>query len=621
MFVGRTILTLAACLLISHVNSFSPPASSIVGGRGILLLQTRTTSTTTARAQSVNDNVSFHYDQEPRGTSYISQISKQDLHERRQMRRPAQYQQRADRQRRRAALNNRGAGFVVPTQQQQRIVVPPPSMQRQQPMQQQPGFVTTPPIMSQPPPMQQGVPHPQYQYMTNNNYSPLLTNNQSSINNNNNNDDDEFNTFKNNVANSLQSMTNLLREMQQSQSIQSKDVQMLSLKVADMTNRLEKTTNNVNIHSNNQRQGRMNDGDVDYMVDLVSKNFGVSLDGKFNQKITNNANSNNNQRQSRMNDGDVDYLVDIIDKNFGVSLDGKFNQKIKDVIVDNDNEREGLGNNNSSNEDEQKYYPISKVAQLEAKINKIDASIQSIEEKFNVDTFMMNERLDDIEDDISFENGGGMQFNQQVPLPPPPPPEPSFMEQQQRPPPLPPPMPPAFEEEGPPPPPPPLQEGGYDSIYMDDGRTYFQERNYNDPFQQQQQAIPSQQQQQKQQQQQYGNSVNESSTSYHYNNEPNTSFISSFSKVDNERRRQFQPFRRDEQRRYVNGVSVKEQLPRGVRAPPHRRYESIGPPPPPPRQMMMEPMMDEPYNMNMNHMMYEDGPIMMEEEYFYDDMY
>ena len=187
-------------------------------------------------------------------------------------------------------------------------------------------------------------------------------------------------------------------------------------------------------------------------------------------------------------------------------------------------------------------------------------------------------------------------------------------------------MPPgAFEEEGPPPPPP--QEGGYDSIYMDDGRTYFQERNYNDPFQQQQQqqAIPSQQQQQKQQQQQqYGNSVNESSTSYHYNNEPNTSFISSFSKVDNERRRQFQPFRRDEQqRRYVNGLSVNEQLPRGVRAPqPHRRYESIGPPPPPPRQMMVEPgMMDEPY-INMNHnMMYEDGPIMMEEEYFHDDMY
>ena len=91
MFVGRTILTLAACL-IPHVDSFSPPASSIVGGgRGGIVLQTRTTSTTTARAQSVNDNVSFHYDQEPRGTSYISQISKQDLHERRQMRRPAQY--------------------------------------------------------------------------------------------------------------------------------------------------------------------------------------------------------------------------------------------------------------------------------------------------------------------------------------------------------------------------------------------------------------------------------------------------------------------------------------------------------------------------------------------------
>ena len=64
-------------------------------------------STFSSSSQSANDNVgnTFHYDQEPRGTSYISQISQRDLWERRQLRRPKRGNERLVNTMRRDAPN------------------------------------------------------------------------------------------------------------------------------------------------------------------------------------------------------------------------------------------------------------------------------------------------------------------------------------------------------------------------------------------------------------------------------------------------------------------------------------------------------------------------------------
>ena len=68
---------------------------------------TSSLSSTFSSSQSANDNVgkSFHYDQEPRGTSYISQISQRDLWERRQLRRPKRGNERLVNTKRRDAPN------------------------------------------------------------------------------------------------------------------------------------------------------------------------------------------------------------------------------------------------------------------------------------------------------------------------------------------------------------------------------------------------------------------------------------------------------------------------------------------------------------------------------------
>ena len=61
-------------------------------------------------------------------------------------------------------------------------------------------------------------------------------------------DGEDFGISKDNVSANLKSMTNLLNEMQQSQSIQSSDVQ-LTFKVADMADRLygaEQMKNRIN---------------------------------------------------------------------------------------------------------------------------------------------------------------------------------------------------------------------------------------------------------------------------------------------------------------------------------------------------------------------------------------
>ncbi|KAL3811726.1 hypothetical protein ACHAXA_009500 [Cyclostephanos tholiformis] len=81
-----------------------------------------------------------------------------------------------------------------------------------------------------------------------------------------------------------------------------------------------------------------------------------------------------------------------------------------------------------------------------------------------------------------------------------------------------------------PPPPPPSTRGGYsDANFVDDGRAYYQERNYGRG-----EGTSSSQRR-------MGKSANERSEG-HYYDQMNMSFISSFSKMDNERRREFRPF-------------------------------------------------------------------------------
>ena len=165
----------------------------------------------------------------------------------------------------------------------------------------------------------------------------------------------------------------------------------------------------------------------------------------------------------------------------------------------------------------------------------------------------------------------------------------------------------------------------------DDGRTYYQERNNNDlrpaPHILSQQARQS-------------NSANEQSRGYHYN-ERNTSFISAFSKADNERRRQFQPFRRGGGLGQDDTTPVRwnnnrvepsgERLPRGVRYPPNRDFGSVSRPYSQPPSMLgrnndMRMVQEEFFEEGPGgyfeepYLYDEDRPMMMGgEDYLYDD--
>ena len=120
MILG-TILTIA-WLSLHACNAFFFSTHSIIirpSSTAPTILQYTTTnnhnrqrtsslSSTFSSSQSANDNVgnkSFHYDQEPRGTSYISQISQRDLWERRQLRRPKRGNERLVNTMRRDAPN------------------------------------------------------------------------------------------------------------------------------------------------------------------------------------------------------------------------------------------------------------------------------------------------------------------------------------------------------------------------------------------------------------------------------------------------------------------------------------------------------------------------------------
>jgi hypothetical protein len=149
---------------------------------------------------------------------------------------------------------------------------------------------------------------------------------------------------------------------------------------------------------------------------------------------------------------------------------------------------------------------------------------------------------------------------------------------------------------------------------IDDGSVYYQERNYR----------------------RGSNSVNERSEG-HYYDQPNTSFLSAFSKADNERRREFRPFANSRLRQQKNtiGANANEMPTRGIWSAPGsgggsprdinqpwgRRYNwELSPQSQPPLDARM--MFPEYYD-NMPYID-EDGPMRREDDYRYycdNDMY
>ena len=601
--------------LSSQAIAFSPPPRSRTAScapnvpmddSGALLRQ----------SQQGHDVAGFHYDQEPRGTSYISQVSKRDLAERRQMRRN---QMRGGN----SGGGGRGTAFRAPNSRGAFPQVNHP--------QQVNNYQNVPP---------RGAPG-------GGGYAENMGPIDVGVVGGNGSGGD-FDSFRDDVSTNLRAMTDLLREMKESQYAQGSDVHALERRVADMSERLSRTERG---EGTQQQQG--------------------------GTTIVNDENSPGG------GGGEREYAVVGGDKKFGTSLDGKFNQNIKEVIDEFDIVDRDMG-----------VYDKAKIAQLEAKINKINeelrrggGSTSSMQE--DDDTFDTNQQMEgyvDLVNRATFE--------------PPPPPEMPFMEEV----PLPPPDP--FMDEFPPPMPPPLdryedREGrrsalrealvdarealvdAREALDDDDGRTYYQERNdklyqnYNDPmngrrpmgpepvgipggnvdasfvnddgrtFYQERnynldpmnppppmpdvgvrraneppsEEIPSFQKQQQQQSSQrpYGSSVNGQSGGHHYQSS-NTSFMSAFSKSDNERRRQFDPWNMgNSQQRSVNEIGMRDRLQRGVAASRNRQF-GVGPPmvgmvggptPPPP----MEYFEEEPF-------LFEEGPMQfMEEECFYDEMW
>jgi hypothetical protein len=122
-----------------------------------------------------------------------------------------------------------------------------------------------------------------------------------------------------------------------------------------------------------------------------------------------------------------------------------------------------------------------------------------------------------------------------------------------------------------------------------------------------------------------GKSANERSEG-HYYDQMNTSFISSFSKMDNERRREFRPFA--DERLRGNAIGVDDDVrssSRGIRPSPNRGYSSSSSFLPPPFEETNAIMMPEYYD-GMSYFHNEDEPmiIIMDEEvdcYYDDGMY
>lgn len=220
---------------------------------------------------------------------------------------------------------------------------------------------------------------------------------------------------------------------------------------------------------------------------------------------------------------------------------------------------------------------MMRVAQLEAELNRIDSTVRSMKERLN----------DQGEVDMM------IQESTRYPDPQPPPTS-SFVERRD-----------ILIS-------PPPERG-----MINDDNIYYQERNYHRGS---------------------SNSANDRSEG-HYFDQPNTSFLSAFSKADNERRREFYPFATSRFRQQNTvGANANEMPTRGIWSTPGsggsaprdnnqpwgRRYDWEFSPqsqPPPPQMDMDVRMMFPEYYDNMPYID-KDGPMRREDDYYYDnDMY
>ena len=279
-------------------------------------------------------------------------------------------------------------------------------------------------------------------------------------------------SFNDGVSSNLKAMTDLLKDMKESQGLQSEDVEALADKVEQIAERLSES------------------------------------EGK--------------RRRRRKQKGRKDQ------SKFGRSLDGEFHQKIKDVIDEFDA-------NQRDDEDEVPEYYKNKITGLESKIDRLGDALELI---------LSNRRLEDMDEEMLAENSG--RYDRPIPPPPPPQmPQDEMMDQQ---------FPPQFE------PPPEMM----DDPYFDDGTRYYDNIERDAAYSRGmspgsatsvRHSRPD-------------NSANESSGGFHYKG-ANNSFISAFSKMDNEKRQMFRPWMDDRRRR-------NDQLPRGVNPEQSQRPPSMG---------------------------------------------
>ena len=449
-------LLLLATSWINTVCSFSPPSWS---------LQTSKTCLTTQLAQSANDE--FHSGNVSRshGTSYISEISRRDLEERKLKGRRIP----------------RGPVLSSSTEAEQR-------------------------------------------------YHPIPLNDTNGNRSGKQHQIDSVDSMGT-VYSSLESMTNLLREMRTTQTVQSADVKGLSRRMTDMTSRLDgiegRGVGKRNVH-----------GDINNVDATRRKREDVSV------------------RIARL-EAELDRINRL------------------DTVIDNEADDEMLNDDivlNASANNNDLAVTMMRVAQLEAELDRIDSTVQAMEGRLNVQGEVVERMVQE----------------SRYPDPRPPPPS-SFVERRDI-----------------------LVSPPPERTMIDDGSVYYQERNYR----------------------RGSNSVNERSEG-HYYDQPNTSFLSAFSKADNERRREFHPFANSRLRQQNTiGANANNEMPtRGIWSAPGsgggsprdnnqpwgRRYNwELSPQSqPPPIHRMMFPG----YHDNMRYID-EDGPMRREDDYYCDnDMY
>ncbi len=138
---------------------------------------------------------------------------------------------------------------------------------------------------------------------------------------------DPNNSFNQDVSASLKAMTEILKEVKNSQKIQSLDVQLLSKKCDDMANRLSMT------ESKNRKMTE---------VKSDSNSFGESLDGNFNENV----------KDFVVDKSTEDYVDELSDLKAEINrlvetmmvTEDKLEQKMESVYQRLDNDYQRLGN-------------------------------------------------------------------------------------------------------------------------------------------------------------------------------------------------------------------------------------------------------------------------------------